>query len=227
MIRRIRRMQPRISRGRPSQVHVVMRATPTTPLNGGRARIAARAVIAVILAATAATVPVYRASACSCIPFGAPEEVLATQDLTFIGSVVDAAEGGVGPFGGRTTLYAFDVERASASTDAIVVVKADMSSTCGVSFGMGERWLVSAYRSGVDLETGLCSGNQLADDMEPAELATYVELLDSVPPDVTEAIADEVMPDLSLAVVVAVLALLGLVGVVVVAIRRSRRDDVT
>jgi hypothetical protein len=182
----------------------------------------------IVMAAAAATVPMRQAAACSCIGFRTPEEHVAEYDVTFIGTVIDTARDDANGFGG-TVRYAFDVERASAPTDAVLVVQAvdDGGAMCGFSFAMGERWLVSAYRQDAALETSLCSNNQRADDMAAADQVAYAELLPNIPP--PPAAPDEPPPsDLSIPLTTAAAGLgaLGLVAVIYLAFRgsRARRD---
>ena len=162
-----------------------------------------------------------------CVEAGRPENMAAANDLTFIGTVVDIAEGGPGAFVGPTR-YAFEVERASARTDAVVVVTSATNSSCGAWFGMGERWLVGADGGSSDLETTLCSGSQRADAMDAAELAAFVQLLDHVTPEPDGPTTGGSLGwDLAGVVVVAALAVIGLGGVTLLVVRGSRRERAT
>ena len=113
-------------------------------------------------------------------------------------------------------------------TDAVLVVQAlddPGGAACGFAFGMGERWLVSAYRQGADLETSLCSNNQLAGDIPADQLAAFTELLPNPAPDPAEPATETAPSDFSVPVAagLAVLATFALVAVSVLAFRTGRR----
>ena len=207
-------MQPLPRPGRPG------RMPPT--------RRVARTLLVLALALVATAVPIRQVAACSCMAFGSPEELVAAHEVTFIGTVVDTAPGEGGGIGGRNVLYAFDVERASEATDAVLAVQAvddDGGASCGFAFGVGERWLVAAYRQGAQLETSLCSGNQLAGDMAADELATYADLLPNVPPEPADPANEPAgQSDVSIPVAVALggLAVLGLAAAMLFAFRERR-----
>ena len=173
----------------------------------------------------AGSVPISRVAACSCGVFGGPEEVVGAHDVTFIGTVVDSSPGARGEFG-EAIIYAFDVDRASAPTDALLVVRAGVDgASCGFTFGMGEHWLVSAYRQGADLETSLCSGNQLAADIPADQLAAFRELLPNLAPEAAQPAPGTSPADVSIpmAAGVAVLTVFALAAVSILAFRRGRR----
>ena len=187
--------------------------------------------LALLLAVATAVVPIGKVAACSCASFGSPEELVAAHAVTFIGTVIDTAPGGPSEFGGSNIRYAFDVERASAATDALLVVQAlddAGGASCGFAFGIGERWLVAAYQQEGALETGLCSGNRLMRELPAAETAAYIDLLSEVPLEPARPADASAGPDLSMpaAILVAVLGALVLGGVTFVAIRRREaRSD--
>jgi len=192
---------------------------------GPRTRRFARAVLTLALLVAAVSVPISRVAACLCAAFGEPEEIVAAHDVTFIGTVVDLAPGARGELG-EAVLYAFDVDRASAPTDALLLVRAGVSgASCGFTFGMGERWLVSAYRQGADLETSLCSGNQLAGEIPADQLAAFRRLLPNLAPEPAEPASETSPSDISipLAAGLAVLATLALAAVSILAFRTGRR----
>lgn len=129
--------------------------------------------------------PASRVAACSCAGFGTIEEVVAAADLAFIGTVLDATDVAAQPkdFGGLVR-YAFDVERASAATDAIVHVHSlddPGGAACGFSFGVGQRWFVSTHRVDGALHTGLCNGNAAVDEMGRDDVDLLSALLTAEP----------------------------------------------
>jgi hypothetical protein len=196
-----------------------------------RRRRVARTLLMIVVGIAATTVPISRAAACSCMGFTTPEEVVAAHEVTFIGTVVDTALAEGGGFGGRNVRYAFDVERASAPTEAMLVVQATDDgggASCGIAFGVGERWLISASRQDADLQTSLCSNNLLADDLEADQVAAYTELLPNVPPEPAEPAPGATGSDVSVPIAIgaAVVALFGLAAVSLLALRgRRTRPD--
>lgn len=144
-----------------------------------------------LLFATAAavglsSVPISVALACSCMMPGTPAEAVAASDLAFVGTVVDITPVPDDPRGfGPTVRYAFRIERASADVDGDVVeVRAlggDGGASCGFEFGAGERWFVGAQRTAAGLETGLCSGNLLIEELSDADFERVVDALPNRP----------------------------------------------
>lgn len=151
---------------------------------------------ALALAAGICAVPVAKAAACSCAAM-TPEEAAASAEIVFSGTVVHQEPtdgkgmgvavpvGGVAmdvPVHGRLPivaaipadlgpmLYAFEVDgvaKGNVGPQAIVLGGGDGAS-CGMSFGVNERWLVFASVQGEALATSLCAGNVLlAADEEP------------------------------------------------------------
>lgn len=100
--------------------------------------------------------------ACQCAGTNGVEQTVAqarqSGGVAFVGTVTDAVRGGdVGMI-----RYAFEVERASAETPALVAVESrddPVGASCGFNFGLDERWFVVADRTASGLKTGLCSGN--------------------------------------------------------------------
>jgi hypothetical protein len=136
---------------------------------------AAAALAVAMLAAPAATV-----HACSCVGSSTADAVeFAT--IAFVGTVAERAPGGQDPMlGAPLVRYAFAVERASKATGPIVeVVSHDDpgGSSCGFSFGAGERWFVVAMAQDGMLRTSLCSGNLPIEGIGDADMAELVGLL--------------------------------------------------
>jgi hypothetical protein len=115
--------------------------------------------------------PVEQVAACSCVGFG-PEEAAAAADAVFAGTVVADRPIGTEPgrpfaatvpfpeqFGQRMYTFAVDgVAKGDVATSIDVLAGGDGAS-CGMSFGMDERWLVFTTFDGGTHTTGLCSGN--------------------------------------------------------------------
>ena len=193
---------------------------------GARLRHMTRLLLAAGLALGLSTVPIATVQACSCAMPGSPAETAAAADLAFIGTVVDTAPAPAEAEGvGGMVRYAFEVERASAATDAVVEVRAiggDGGASCGIEFGLGERWFVAADGDAGTLQTNLCSGNLVADGMAEAELERLADALPVVPApeDASPVEGEETDPSLLLPAAIAALAI---AGTLVVAFRGPAR----
>ena len=128
--------------------------------------------------------------------------------------------------------YAFEVERASQVTPAVVEVAAlddGGGASCGFTFGVGERWLVVATSEGGSLRSNLCSGNVPVEGIGEAEIADLVDLLPvepeptSPPPAAAPAASPSGGAGMPLLAVLVGLAATGaLIAVMVPALRRGR-----
>jgi hypothetical protein len=144
----------------------------------------ARGLVAVALALAILAAPAASVHACTCGGFTTPDAVEAA-DLAFIGTVTDSAAAGKDPMMGVPLVrYAFEVERASQAIGPFVEVAAHDDgggSSCGFTFGIGERWFVAATREGGSLRSNLCSGNLRMEDVGDADMAALVDLLPMEP----------------------------------------------
>jgi hypothetical protein len=176
--------------------------------------------IAAALALLASATPIATVYACSCAMPPTPAEIAEIAELAFVGTVVDSGPGPWTDFGSAVG-YAFEVERASAIARAVLVVNAvESGASCGMTFGVGERWFVSAQTFEGTLSTGLCSGNVLTDTMAEAELDEVLAALPVAPVDTpTEGGASTASPILP--IVMGGLGLLALAAVMFVAFRRQ------
>jgi hypothetical protein len=130
-------------------------------------------VIAALFAIGIASVPLEQVAACSCIQ-STPEQAAEFADAVFAGTVVNAQPIGAdtGPVGAMAatvpgpaalgqTIYTFEVDGvAKGPVGATVdVLAGGDGASCGMSFGLNERWLVFTTWDGAMHSTGLCSGN--------------------------------------------------------------------
>jgi hypothetical protein len=129
--------------------------------------------IAALVAIGLASVPVGQAAACSCAQ-STPEQAAEFADAVFAGTVIDSQLLGAdtGPLGAMAatrpapaelgqTIYTFEVDgvaKGPVGTQVDVLGGGDGAS-CGMSFGLNERWLVFTTWDGAMHSTGLCSGN--------------------------------------------------------------------
>jgi len=194
-----------------------------------RIRRVVRCAIACAFALAAATIPISKVAACLCAG-GELSVAIPNADVAFVG-VAEATADGPPADNQRRTLYTFSVERASRDTGPTIEVAAwaGSGSSCGIDFGMGERWVVLATRWEGALDTNLCSGNLRVDDLEPAQRADLPRLLPIVPeaaperaPEHVSTALERVLP--AIVVGVAVFALVGAVAAVGVVAGRRNRD---
>lgn len=122
-----------------------------------------RLLFSLMLAMSALLLPVERVTACSCA-MSTPEEAAARSNAVFSGTVVATEQIPMGPLAGSdepTTIYTFEVDGVARGTvgSQHPVLAGGNEASCGISFGMDERWLVFAVYDGAMLTTGLCNGN--------------------------------------------------------------------
>ena len=144
--------------------------------------------LALAMAIGLAGLPVRQAHACSCASFPI-EEAAAMADAVFAGTVVNQEPVGLDPVGALAAtkpmpgvmgqvIYTFEVDgvaKGEVATQAQVLSGGDGAS-CGMSFGMNERWLVFTTWDGAIHTTGLCSGNMPlgADEDPPLPLSSPI-----------------------------------------------------
>jgi hypothetical protein len=136
--------------------------------------------LAAAMAIGLASLPVQQALACSCAD-GTIEQSASFADAVFAGTVVDQRPVGLDPVGALAAtapmpglmgqaIYTFAVDgvaKGDVATRAEVLAGGDGAS-CGMSFGLDERWLVFTTWDGAVHSTGLCSGNMpLGRDEQP------------------------------------------------------------
>lgn len=172
--------------------------------------------LAVLFAIGLASVPLERVAACSCAQ-STPEQAAEFADAAFAGTVVHeqpvgAETGPVGamaatvpapmPFG--QIIYTFEVDGVAKGPVGlqVEVLAGGDGASCGMSFGLNERWLIFTTWDGAMHSTGLCSGNV------PLEAGA------GAPLPLTAPAAGEGEPESS-GIPVAVLILFGIVAVVV------------
>ena len=176
---------------------------------------------ATLFAIGLASLPVEQAAACSCAQ-STPRQAAEFADAVFAGTVVHEQPVGepfgaieaaaVAPFG--QTMYTFEVDgvaKGSVGVQVEVLGGGDGAS-CGMSFGLNERWLVFTTWDGAMNSTNLCAGNVLLEAGAEAPLPLTAP---------TGGDLESESPGIPLAVLV----LVGIVGVVIavslVAFRRG------
>ena len=138
-----------------------------------------RFALGVLLAVASLLAPTASVLACSCAGGGSVAATLGGNELVLLGTVVGAAEAPVGDMG-QQMAYAVDVERSSQPVAATVEVRAtfgDGGASCGFEFGVGQRWFIGAFEQDGVLQTNLCSGNALADELPDADVDEIVAML--------------------------------------------------
>jgi hypothetical protein len=138
-----------------------------------------RTLAAVALAIGVANVPVQQAAACDCMFVELPDAIRAA-DVAFVGQAVERTPGGDNFGFPVTDHWTWSVERGrDPGMDATVRVDAyaDDGANCGVSFGLGERWLVIASVHEGVIQTNGCQPNQRMDGMPPETEALVAELV--------------------------------------------------
>jgi hypothetical protein len=129
--------------------------------------------LAALFAIGLATLPAQQVAACSCAQ-STPQEAAGFADAVFVGTVVNeqpvGADGGPrgamaatvpapAPFG--QIIYTFEVDGVAKGPIGlqVEVLSGGDGASCGMNFGLNERWLVFTTWDGAIHSTGLCSGN--------------------------------------------------------------------
>lgn len=144
--------------------------------------------IALAMAIGLASLPAQQALACSCMATTI-EESAAVADAVFAGTVVGQEPVGLDPVGALAAtapvpggmgqvVYTFAVDgvaKGDVAADVQILSSGDGAS-CGMNFGIGERWLVFAMWDGAVHTTSLCSGNVMlgADEDPPLALSAPI-----------------------------------------------------
>lgn len=138
-----------------------------------------RTALALVLALGSLVIPAARVAACDCASVELGDAVRAA-DLAFVGTVVGAAEAAIPGRGPAEVSWSWQVERArDAGTPPAVSVQAfaNDGANCGVSFAVGERWLVLVHREEGMLRTNGCLPNQNLGEADPGRDALIAELV--------------------------------------------------
>jgi hypothetical protein len=172
--------------------------------------------LAALFAIGLASVPLEQVAACSCAQ-STPEQAAELADAVFAGTVINTQLVGAetGPLGAMAatgppkgalgqTIYTFEVDGVAKGPVGIQVevLAGGDGASCGMSFGMDERWLVFTTWDGAIHSTGLCSGNV------PLEAGAEAPLRLTAPTGGDQAPEPSGIP-------AAVLVLIGVVGAVV------------
>ena len=154
--------------------------------------------LAFAMAIGLAILPVRQALACSCAEMTI-DEAAAMAHAVFTGTVVDEQQVGreTGPVGaiaatapmpgmGGQFVYTFDVDgvvKGDVGKQASVLGGGDGGS-CGMSFAVGQRWLLFTMWDGTVHSTSLCSGNIPlgADEAPPLPLSAPIDGADVTQP---------------------------------------------
>jgi hypothetical protein len=113
-----------------------------------------------------------RVAACDCTSM-APGEAARASQIAFTGTVTNIAEAAPEERfeGGPTTLFDFAVDgvaKGEVASDSLSLWAGGDGAACGISFNLGERWLIFASVAEIGLSTHLCAGNvQLGPDEVP------------------------------------------------------------
>lgn len=161
-------------------------------------------------------VPV-RVAACSCMEQSLAEAVRGA-DVAFVGTLIGTDRpipAAMRPGAGEI-VWSWEVER---TRDAIETNRIDLAAwpddgaNCGVSFSVGERWLVIAHMAEGRLSSSSCSMNQRMDGVDPAVAADIEQMLTVVPAsDSREPDAQPSAPSLPLVFMVGGIAVLAAVS---------------
>lgn len=178
-----------------------------------------RFLLALAMAFAMAAVPLEQVAACSCAQMSV-DEAAANAQAVFAGTVVDerpvarddgplravAATAPMPGMDGRV-IYTFKVDGVAKGDIGaqVELLGGGNGGSCGMSFGVGERWLIFASWDGAVHTTSLCAGNlQLApDETSPLPLAAPGE--------------ETTIPDAPVEIPWTALGVLGAIGILLLA----------
>ena len=157
-----------------------------------------------------------RVAACSCM-----EQTLADAvrgaDVAFVGTLAgtDRPIPAAMQPGMEEIVWSWDVERSRDGIDGAQVQLAawpDDGANCGVSFGLGERWLVIAHETEGRLSSSSCSMNLLMDGTQPDVETQIADMVTVVSPAEGESAAQSSAPSVPVLLVMGSVALLAAVS---------------
>lgn len=183
-----------------------------------------RPVLAVAAALAFTAVPTVSVYACSCMETTV-EQAMAEADLAIVGTLVAVQEPPAGALD-QPMAMEWAIERSRDPLDverATIIGWRDNGANCGVSFEVGDRWLVLASMTETGLETNGCLPNRMLNTDDP-ESASIVEAMTpvgaSAAPEAAESGIDVPLPLVAGGVALALLA-----GLSVLAFRRSASGE--
>ncbi|HSI99561.1 MAG TPA: hypothetical protein VLA59_04175 [Patescibacteria group bacterium] len=143
-----------------------------------------RPFLAVAAALAFSAVPIVSVMACSCMETSV-EQAVAEADLAIVGTLV-AVQAPPPDALDQPMAMEWAIERSRDALDvdrATIIGWPDNGANCGVSFEVGERWLVLASMTDAGLETHGCLPNRPLDADDPESAA----IVDAMPPVGTSA----------------------------------------
>ena len=175
-----------------------------------------RPLLAVTAAIALTAVPTVSVMACSCMETSV-EQAVAEADLAIVGTLVAVQEPPAGALD-QPMAMEWSIERSRDPLDvdrATIIGWPDNGANCGVSFGVGDRWLVLASMTDAGLETHGCLPNRpiAADDPESAAIIEAMTPVGaSATPEAAESGPEVPLPLLAGGVALALLAGLSLLA---------------
>lgn len=141
------------------------------------------------------TLPVRQVAACDCEPTQVPDAVR-QADVAFVGTLEERERGGDNFGFPVTDRWLWSVERSrDAGLDPRLVLEAEPAdgANCGVSFDVGERWLVIACAVDGALRAHGCQPHHRFDGSDPEREALITDLVGAeVPPGAASAAAFDI-----------------------------------
>lgn len=177
-----------------------------------------RPLLAVAAALAFTAVPTVSVMACSCVQ-ATVEQAVAQADLAIVGTLVAVQEPPADAFDQPMAMeWAIERSRDPLDVDrATINGWPDNGANCGVSFEVGDRWLLLATMTDAGLETNSCMGSRSLEAEDP-EAAGIVEAM--APVGASETPGESASVDLPLPLLAGGAALLLLAGLSFLAFRR-------
>lgn len=174
-----------------------------------------RPLLALAAALAFTAVPTVSVMACSCMETTV-EQAMAEADLAIVGTLVAVQAPPPDNFDQPMAMeWAIERSRDPLDVDrATIIGWADNGTNCGVSFEVGQRWLVLASMSDAGLETHGCLPNRAldADDPEAAAIVEAMTPVGAAPSPETADGGEVPLPLVGGAVALALLAVLSVLA---------------
>jgi hypothetical protein len=111
------------------------------------------------------------AEACSCLPIRPACAVLSTDLVVFAGTVIDVQPAPPGAPASRAIRFAVQQPgRSQVGPEAVVYANPSNGNTCGITFVVGQRYVVQAGRKAGVLTTSGCTSRLASDAPDDVEL---------------------------------------------------------
>lgn len=129
---------------------------------------------ATLLLAAVSLIAPQQAFACSCVAFESAQASAEMAEVVFVGTAIEQGAAPQSEISGNQVSFTFEVSEVRKGTAAATteILTADNSASCGLTFDLGQSYVVMATVEDGVLSSNLCSGTAPASQYSEADLAT-------------------------------------------------------